>query len=482
MPGARVDLGLFLYVEKKIDRESKYHVADFPPKIPMSAITHDQIDQITSMVRKQLGSDPGGIMRDERVWTLVIHLQNYAVTTLSDLEGMATTERKWKRGCEDICRWDDAVLEEEVGRLKEADPSIEKRYHFAVVRYVKHLYRNVRSHRMKLSVVPLKEFLRTFLQVLMTRADVKNRNLLDFGPSDQQHAILDVFRITMDRLYNKVSDGSGNDDYVYVGAESVVGGGSIAPSESVSCMAVRQTSAQPAGLPPRPNVPSFLSKERLEQHKSQAPAGSQVSRRSAKSKPAAPPSAVAPPEGVVREDKSMVRSTASFRRAHNQPGKPPEEHNNIVETNVAANQPGVARTEVHTRASTRVSRGSRTGARTEISAAPSRMTSKRSAVSRRSSAPEGGGSVVAPERSVASVREVDLGGGGTQVSHQSRASKFRRPPRSSRHSSSRTTISTRSAAPPRASSASTVSSSKNKKGCFFDLSSKISDDVRSHAP
>ena len=452
------------------------------PKLPlfskfrMSAISSDQIQQITTMVRKQLGSDPGGIMRDERVWTLVIHLQNYAVSTLADLEGMATTERKWKRGCEDICRWDNTVLDEEVVRLKSEDPSIEKRYHFAVVRYVKHLYRNVRSHRMKLSVLPFKDFLRTFLQVLISRTDVKNRNLLDFGPSDQQHAILDGFRITMDRLYNKAA-GDADDNYVYVGAESIVGGGSIAPSESVSCVAARQ---YPEARPPRPAVPSFLSKERLEHHKSQVPTGSQVSRRSVQSKrrpsseAAAPPEVVAPshpPESVVRStadksavhstaDKSAVRSTAIFRQMHNQPSGPAAAQVNDPEASTQLPE------ATHTEVRTQVSRTSRKGARTEIS--PSR-TNERSVVER---------------SQAASVREVDLSGGGTtQVSQRSGASRFRRPPRSSRHSSSRTTISARSVAP-RPSASSTVSSAqkkkKNKQGCFFDLNSRISDDVRSH--
>ena len=210
----------------------------------MSAISTSQIEEITRIVRQQLASGtPGGsIMRDERTWAMLIRLQSYAVEVLEELHEVSKTPKEWIRGLQDIVHWSNDVLGEEVERLVKQDGTLQKKYEFTVVRYIKHLHRNAKSHRMKLNLISFEDYIREFMKTLIVRPDVQNQQFLSFGPVDQQGVVMDTIRLTLDSLYNKKST-TEKHDFVVVGRDSIVGGGSIAPSESVSCVGNRQLSA-----------------------------------------------------------------------------------------------------------------------------------------------------------------------------------------------------------------------------------------------
>jgi hypothetical protein len=408
----------------------------------MSAISSSQLEEITRRVRQQISSESSvrysSVLRDERTWTMLIRLQSYVVDVLEDLHNMAKSKKDWQYGLDDIRNWSDDVRKEEMERLLESDATLNKKYEFTVIRYIKHLHRNAKSHRFKLNIAPFQEFVKIFLKFFLQRTDVQQRHFIDFGPSDQQSVMVDTLRLTMDHFYNK-QNADADLNFVTVGQDSIIGGGSIAPSESVSCVGARH-----------------LSTRALQQHK-------EASRVSVSKSQIAGGGGVA----AAAAAPSRVRSRVSKKSTTT-----PKPFFDMPASRVSSKSKSSRFSKLREK-------------KNDSSQVPSQVPPEQAfgAAPRQATAP--------PKSHVSEFREVHLGAGGTptqvsSASARSKTSKFRQPPRHTLRMDrappsevSRTSHAT-------AAHQSTVSSrskptADRRVNCFFDLNSNMSNDVQSHA-
>jgi len=140
---------------------------------------------------------------DEKIKCLIVILQNYAFGILNSFYSVGQDMKSsvWKSGLRDIHQWKPEHMAYEVDALIKDYPEINDLYLYSINLFQEDLRIQIKR------TCSLMDFIKSFVQVLMKRPDVKSRAALKYGLGDRKIVARDALRITLLRLFkDKPSD------------------------------------------------------------------------------------------------------------------------------------------------------------------------------------------------------------------------------------------------------------------------------------
>lgn len=143
-----------------------------------------------------------GIFVDERIHRLLFALQTLSDNCFSKLHEVAnennpsSTEytRRFKKGLECIEHWNSETKMRETNYAMEQFPELVALYKYAIVRYLKELYKNEKAERIPVSIPPLPDFIHAYYVTLSKTNYMKKMEFLNIWGLERTHMHMEALR------------------------------------------------------------------------------------------------------------------------------------------------------------------------------------------------------------------------------------------------------------------------------------------------